>query len=443
MWYNGKIYRSDNSGETFYELTGFAEVTSFPLGGVERTFGPYMAVDPANADVVIAGTFNDGVWRTDDGGTTWAEISGIATPTAVGDSYGGYLIVFDPSSSVTGGKTQGIYLSSYGTGVYRSTSGATGTFTLTSGTPTTHRQMQITAAGILFVTDASDTSSNLWIWNGSWAESSLTVGGGASTWFSIAPDPADVDRVVVMADNGSIAVTLNDGSSWTAMFSYTDKVATDIPWLAETLENYMSCGSCAFDPSESNKLYFAQGIGVWTTSPPNTATDFTWTSESAGIEQLIGNCVVASPDGSITVSSWDRATFHSTNPEVFPALHGPAMDVQIRHGWSISAAVSDPTFLVGIFNGPDLSGYSTDSGRTWTEFAGKPSPLITGGCIAASTPDDIVWIASNNGQLFSSQDGGATWACPTPPFASAFRNCSNSGPSATRPKPSPASCRAA
>lgn len=69
MVWQGYVFRSDNKGATWTE-TAFAQVdpeTSANANDAPRLAGEKMAVDPQNADVVLVGTTEDGLWRTEDG----------------------------------------------------------------------------------------------------------------------------------------------------------------------------------------------------------------------------------------------------------------------------------------------------------------------------------------------------------------------------------------
>ena len=87
--------------------------------------GQKMAVDPNNPNVVYVGTPQDGLFVTTDGGASWQKVSRGAGQRQ--DSSGNYPgitgITFDPTSGVTGGKTNTIFASSYGHGVFESTNG--------------------------------------------------------------------------------------------------------------------------------------------------------------------------------------------------------------------------------------------------------------------------------------------------------------------------------
>ncbi len=179
-----------------------------------------------------------------------------------------------------------------------------------------------------------------------------------------------------------------------------------------------------FDPTKANRLWFAEGIGVWFTDVPDTSAtpkSITFTSRSKGIEQLVANEVIAPPGGKPVVASWDRPVFYVADRDAFPSTHGPDNEHAIVMGWALDYASTDPTFIVALMNwwGIEKSGYSTDGGRTWTTFASHPLAADSkiGGCIAASTPKNIVWVPSNNGTPYYTADGGATWTQATFPGA--------------------------
>jgi xyloglucan-specific exo-beta-1,4-glucanase len=157
-------------------------------------------------------------------------VSAIALATSTGlQQGGGHDIAFDLTSSVVGGKTQGIYATSYGTGVYHSTDGGQ-TWTLTSGTPTLPEHMVVAQDGVVYVTN-NDASSNLYKYSsGAW--STANVGG---TPVNVAVDPANANRIVVSEGGGSLSASSNHGASFTGFPASLSFTSTDIPWLAWAL----------------------------------------------------------------------------------------------------------------------------------------------------------------------------------------------------------------
>jgi photosystem II stability/assembly factor-like uncharacterized protein len=77
------VFRSDDAGRTFTELTGFQTIPSrerwaFPPGpDTHHVCSLATAVDP---DVLLVGVEQAGVLRTEDGGRTWTDLDPIADP---------------------------------------------------------------------------------------------------------------------------------------------------------------------------------------------------------------------------------------------------------------------------------------------------------------------------------------------------------------------------
>lgn len=58
------------------------------------------------------------------------------------------------------------------------------------------------------------------------------------------------------------------------------------------------------------------------------------------------------------------------------------------------------------------SAYSADGGTTWRTFASNPGQYANGkpnGCIAASSPKTFIYVAANDGDVFYTADGAASW----------------------------------
>ena len=160
---------------------------------------------------------------------------------------------------------------------------------------------------------------------------------------------------------------------------------SDVPWLtlAGTMNQYMAVGGMQFNPLVPNQLIVSDGIGVWNTTVPTANfawnTPVTWNDQSAGIEQLVAWQIVTPPGGKPVLASMDRAFFQITDPTAYPSTYGPVMGVTTATGYSLDYASSTPSFLVGIAEwGTDQSGYSSDGGKTWTQFQTKiPGAAVT------------------------------------------------------------------
>lgn len=403
------VYRSDNRGAT-WSKTNFQPVT-MTVQASGRTFGPKMAIDPANPDVVYLGDTAGTIHFTVDGGSHWDEIKTSAVPAGVEP-----VIVFDWNSGTTDGRTNTIVIATGANGVYRSTDAGV-TWRRTVGGPNSIRRLFGASNGTIYATDNDQGSAqNAWKYSfDTWTRMSPMSAGQGNSWHSIAVDPQNTNHVVLGMEAGNINSSYDAGATWVGHYdNAASRIAADVPWLAWTLESWMSNGNMMFDPVVPNKLYFAEGIGVWYTAPRVDAGRQTWTSETAGIEELIVNDLVLPPGGNPLVAVQDRGVFRISDPEVYPSSHGPARDVSIRHGWAADYFSGEPAFIAGIFNGgaADKSGYSNDGGLTWVPFgsnAPASPPGNAGGSIAVSTPKNMVWAPANNGRPFYTFDGGITW----------------------------------
>ena len=179
----------------------------------------------------------------------------------------------------------------------------------------------------------------------------------------------------------------------------------------------MTLGDARFDPSQDNKLYFAEGIGVWWTNWPKTFAASAYHSQSVGIEQLVATDIIAPAGAKPLLGVWDRGVFRVDDPEKYPSRYY-LVDWAFTAGWGLDYASSDPSFIVAaerLVLETVQSGYSNDSGKTWHLFAAQPDSQHPGGCIAASTSSNIIVVPANNGLPVYTKNGGKSWAPLTGP----------------------------
>ncbi len=432
MEYEGYVFKSINRGVTWTQ-TNFAQVPEAVIEGGDtyRQWGQKMAIDPENPNVVYVGTRQSGLFISTNGGTSWQNEATVATGTVNNGTYYAGIngIQFDPILGVSGGKTETIFASAAGDGVYESTT-AGATWTLLSGGPSTVIYSAIgNSTGTYY---AVDDNNNLWSYaGGTWTE----LLSGADGIVTVSVDPFNNNEIVVTSNAGFFDISYNAGSTWSGYDTffngsyYNELSSTDIPWLANT-GPFMDVDALIFDPITQNKLWAADGVGVWeTTSVPssgfsNEAT-VTWNDQSLGIEQLVTNSIVTPPGGDPVVAAQDRPFFYKTTPDAYPSYYSPVMGDTIVAGDSIDYASSNPNFLVGLADsfGHEESGYSTDGGQTWSFFPtfipGADSSFI-GGTIAASTPTNIIWAPADGFDPYYTTDGGNTWNAITLPGVSSW-----------------------
>ena len=394
----GGIFKTINRGATWTK-TNFTDTndSQAEANGTYAQDGQKMAIDPINPNVVYVGTETAGLWVTSDGGNTWTNIPSGTIP--YGPAITG--ITFDPSSGTTGGKTNTIYASSWGNGVYELTNAGV-SWSHLSGGPTSVQNAEV-ANGIYYAADGTSA----WKYSGGVWTNMVNEGGNGA--HSIAVDPSNGSHIVVASPGGTLDVSTNGGSTWTGLnFSPgSTRVATDVPWLAWTNETYMTSGNMIFDPTASDKLYFAEGIGVWYATAPNSMVAFNWNSQNTNIEQLVTDQIISPPGGNPIVASWDRPVFRINNPDIYPSTHGPSNAVAISRGYSADYASNNPSFIVVATDNNGVI-ISNDGGSTWSATTGS-APSGYGGDIAAASSTDMVQVPFNGNPAYT-KDGGATWA---------------------------------
>lgn len=447
MAFNGNVYLSSNTGTSFATTcyTSQTAGSGAAKNSATKTMDHTIAVDPSNSSIVYMSTPKSSLYRTVNQGSTCSAVGTVAAPgnvsgTSVG---GGYLISFDTSNGTTAtcpGSasicTKNIYVSSYGTGVYKSTDGGV-TWTLTTSTPTTHQYMTADPTGVLWFID-NPTPNGLGQarkFNGTtWATVSFT---GNTLASAVAYDPNNCTLVsnchiifVLGGGAGNVAFSTNGGSTWAVSTSKTI-TTSDAAWTASWVSalGFFPAGAM-FD--NSGQAYTG-GEGVFFTTPPTSnGSTVAWASKITGIEEFEAVQLSTSPgtSGALIIAGWDVGCFTLTAPyNTFPgnAQHGCANPNQnyLEHAYAIDwAAPTNTTFVslvdnqTGYLGGTyhSQSGISTNSGSTWSDFVAIPATVGTtkiAGCMVAASSTNFLWGPTDGsaGAVAPSftTDGGSTW----------------------------------
>jgi hypothetical protein len=270
LYYNSVVYTTTNRGTNWTACAGWSAVAADPAGA-NRGMGNFMAVDPADETRLLVGTPNSGVFYSTDGCATFTHISAIANSSTGNNA----LVAFD-FNSISGGSTPRACATSYGTGIYCTTTGLAGTWALinSTGMPTTFWRMTFDRSGNLFVVDNTGGGGgklNSYI-SSTWAQvSSGVVGSDAQ---SVTIDSNNASHLYAISRNNPGVLygsTAGPAGTWFKTTGTPTLAATDVPWLAFTNEaGFMTPGGLEFDPSGSNRVFFTEGIGVWKSNPPTS-----------------------------------------------------------------------------------------------------------------------------------------------------------------------------
>lgn len=417
----GNLMMSTNRGATWTKNTAYGSAGSNGANNNNRMHHRHIEYDPANAAVLAVASRGQGLRYTLDSGATWTTHPDIPTPT-VGDK--GITIAFDRSSTVSGSpsQTQIVYVGVEGNGIYRSTTGISGTFALIASTPTTVGGMSVhEASGKLWMSTrtagASENCTQLYSWTSGGGWVTIT---GLTAIKGVCCHPTDIDKVWAF-DGGTDIWMCTNASSATPTFTKntnkpTTKTATEAPWLGWTNEYYFTNGDLLYDRL-TNKGILLMGIGVMEI-PTLPTTNVAWsvTTITKGIENLVAMHAKINPDGLIQLGAQDRPHFVRERNEVTtpPLKHGPGRSVTIQHGGTSDYACDDPNWICSVgSNTSQQSYYSTDRGATYNYFPDQPPEVVAGalgGNIAVGNKGNCVYLPSNQVGPYYKPDINTPWA---------------------------------
>ena len=456
---NGAILRSDDRGQTFQRTD-----VPFKFGGNEdgRGNGERLAVDPRDGRILYLGTRHDGLWRSQDRGANWTQVTSFpdateAVPSAPvpvpGEtpeqhwqrlpvrSSGIVFVKFDPE---TGSKsptsaTQTIYVGvslMNRPNLFVSTdSGAT--WREIPGEPTRYRPTRASLAtdGSLYVAYGTSPGPTRMTDGAVWK---LDTRSGA--WTDITPDPpiaaskefgyaavavdAHHPRTLIASSFGrprsaggeDIFRSIDGGASWRPIFGsggvYDYSAApyvksTPIHWLFDI----------EIDPVNPDHAVFTTGYGGWETFDL-TAIDrgkpTHWSILASGIEETVALELNSPAEGAHLITAiGDYGGFVHWDLD-HPAPEGSSAPPRMSNTTGVVAATRRPEVIVRVGisaehkPGESIS-YSLDAGRTWKPTADAPTPTSYGGSIAVSA-DGSTWLWTPELEAaYATHDLGATW----------------------------------
>jgi photosystem II stability/assembly factor-like uncharacterized protein len=378
------VYRSRDAGKTWEEIS--------PAGDPELRNVDSVAVDPANADIIYAGTFHL-PWKTTDGGLHWNSI------------HTGMIDDSDVMSLLADRAEPGRVYASACSGIYRSDDGGE-IWQKVQGIPyTARRTVEIlqdparpeivfaaTTEGLWKTTDAGSTWDR--ITPADWSVTAMVVAAGAPDRVLIGVE----QRGVMASDDGGANFHDADGGFY-----------------------HRQIFSAAADATGT------RGISIALVNAPNFLLDSgdagrTWQPLGQGPTQATLGRIYASPDGWLatladgglerydaTKSAWVRTGRVSDLP---PAKSAGRLATTVLRGAPVNfgAVVNDMAFARNKWYAATLDGLlaSPDHGANWTPVRiGAPTKL----------PVESVWASSDGGELWiaslisiaHSADGGTTW----------------------------------
>ncbi len=433
---NLNIFKSRDGGKNFTAAN--LNIASDPNGNW-RTYGERLSVDPNYGNIVYYGSDSSGLYRSVDGGATFAPVTGSGAPAATANVIGVRSYQKGGVTAAFGQSVSSVVYALTGDGdVFRSADGGQNWTNSTAGAGLSGH-VAVSAVdqknGNLYVVQNGTTT--VWRYSGG----AWTALAGANTRyavFGIAVDPNNSSRIFAAGGDSSLSRTTDGGAHWTSLGSL--QFANTLGWLPQTTGTnpFRSEAGLYFD--RNGTLWLPQGnegVLKYTPTAANTETSAKFTIDSAGIEEFVARDVIIPKGGGdrAIVAVEDATGLVVTNPDTFSAKQIPLQTQLISNANSVASCPNDPNSLfvsssdinftgypVG---GQNFSGYSFDGGATWARFGsiptyvdgnGKTQSMQTGSIavsrrsVWSAGADHLVYLPNYNFAPQYSKDGGKTWA---------------------------------
>ncbi len=419
----GRVLRSDDGGTTWVPLPQRWVVAG---NAAFRQRSEKLVVDPTDADRVLLGTRQEGLWRSTDAGATWQQVDSVPSGPAGDD-----------------GERVGVSFVEWGSGAHAATVWAgvegSGVFVSTDGGETWSASDVEVAEGTapfegayedgrLYVTlnrlggDGAGRVLVHTVDNGEWAD--ITPDHESFEW-SVAAAPDAPDRLVAVAHTtgGGMWRSTTGGDGWQRVD--VDLRSDDVPWILEG-GDAMYVGRLRFDPLEPDRLWFAEGRGVWIADDVFEGATIEWVATMPGLEQTVAGDLVVAEDGAPISAVADHQGFRHGDLGRYPGRQ--LVDSAFAGGAALDHAGLDRRDLVWIgaeyhrYYDPDRRGrgaVSRDGGQSWSELPNLTPDHFGGGvAVSAGGADNLVWVPSyihpweydeNDRGVLVTVDGGETW----------------------------------
>ena len=422
MALKGRIFRSGDGGKYWHR--GEEHVFHFDPNADGRIAGPFLAVSPVDADMLLLGTAADGLWLSVDGARRWRKVETV--PAARDAVSPGIAIWFAPD-----GKGQRIYAASPGNGLYLSEDGGR-SFRPASGDPAAGpravwRGAFLADGGFLAVDRDGEA---VWLYRGGgWISLTKTGALPPARYVGVAVE-AGTDRAVVVDEGGNGWCRAAPASPWRRMARRVLPGKGEPPWLRVADQSYFATGNVVFDPARRGRLWAASGTGPYVADLGEQCDLLSWSSRVRGIEELVAMDVIQTPGHAPLFAALDFGIHVKPDLDRYSESYGPVERVLIA-AQQLAWTPADPAFVAT--NASDtrtgccwqdgrsvMAGYSTDGGASWNRFASLPTPPGTSGddpwrmafgtlAVAADSIDTIVWMPGYNRSPFYTRDRGRTW----------------------------------
>lgn len=419
------MYKSTDGGTTWVALSNPPNYCP-----TQCFYDNVIGVVPNNDSVVFAGgAFTDNVgnnsrmWRSADGGATWAEISqptGFSFPALHADLHA---IAFSPDNvTVYAGNDGGIYSSANAPNSATASANITWSNLNGSATDVTkslaitqfYPGMAITGANYVFG-GTQDNGSQLFTGNVVWNEIACGDGG----WSAI--DPTNANTLYTACNN--IDVEKSTGTpTWGSFTAATNGITTN------DRSNFIP--PLVMDPSNAQTLYFGSFKLYQTTNGAGTWTAMAGAADLTGGGNAHINAIGVGPNNTVWVGTSGSGSTVNSKVQVsananlgasatftdrstgLPTRAVTQVKPDFADATGATAYVTFSGFDQFAAGGGDGLGYvykTTNSGANWTNITGNLPHSPTNDIVVDPTIPNTLYVGNDIGVFYTS-NGGTTWS---------------------------------
>ncbi|HEX5108595.1 MAG TPA: YCF48-related protein [Vicinamibacterales bacterium] len=411
------VYAGTGAGGVFRSVDGGASWAAMNLGLTDGNV-PVLAIDPHTPSTLYAGTALSGVFRSVNGGATW-DHTGLSSV-----SVASFAIDPQTTSSVYAGTTTG--------GVFHSPDGGASWSAVNAGLTNLYVTALAIDAQTPSILYAGTSGHGVFRSVDSGASWTPIVNGLAGfVVVSLVIDPQTSSTLYVATSDGGVFRTVDSGATWTDANG-----GLPMPLATRTL---------GIDPQTPSTIYVTDAAGRGVFRSTDSATS--WGSVSTGLPTVEVLTLAVDPQSPGTLyagtyrngvyrsadagSSWASANSRLTSHLVNAVVIDPVTPNTIYAGtffgvfrsadagvswsdalspWSATSLAIDPQTPSNLYAGTFGGAYrSADAGANWTlmNIGGMISPIVWRLVVDPHTPSTIY--AGTSLGVHRSLDSGTTW----------------------------------
>ena len=422
---NAAILRSSDRGATWSRTELPIKLNGNSDG---RGTGERLQVDPNQGAILFLGTSQDGLYKSADAGVTWSQVPGF--PATAGTNF----VLFDKSTGAPGAATGTIYVglaATTGNTLYRSSDGGA-TWAGVPGGPAGLMPLQasLDGKGHLFLTYGNGPGPNgvtagavyqLALASNAWTDITPAAPGSAAQfgYGGLALDPRHPNTIVVSTldrwSGDDLFTSTDGGATWTGLNAISTHAAPDNPWVAAyhggSLAGKMGhwISDVDIDPFNADNIIYNTGYGLWESNSLTRST-VAWSFNDRGIEESGLYSPLVSP-------STGAAHLFSALGDVAGARYETNFNTVSGYfskpnnsNYSVDAADQNANVVARTTAKDNTLQLSSDNGISWQQTASSPvaGASDAGRAAVSASGTTLLWVPGGQGAYYSS-NSGASW----------------------------------